>query len=423
MASTIRHVAEHAGVSRGTVSNVINRPEIVADETRERVRRSMRKLNFVPSAPARVLAGARSASIGLVVHSLDNPFFVEVARGVEEVASARDYVVSLMSTGAEPKREARSLSMLQAQRVSGVLLTPARGRPRLVTDLRRSGMAVVLLDQMGDSRECSVSVDDHLGGRLAGHHLLDRGHQRLVFVGGPRWARQHADRLRGFEQAVEEAGLSVTENLHVLHVTALSVEAGHQAAASLLRSREQLPSAVLCGNDLLAVGLLRAALQAGLRVPDDLSVMGYDDIELASLTMVPLTSVRQPMYDLGQRAADLVISEITDPDHEHRQVRFAPQLVERATVAKARPAPSRSARKARDKAAGASRVGPSRATADRMGASRADAGRAGAGPVAGAGRAGTSAVGGASRGTGAGRAGASAAGQSGGSSPERAERR
>jgi LacI family transcriptional regulator len=329
--STIRDVAKLAGVSRGTVSNFLNRPALVAISTRERVQRAIQELEFVPSFHARVLAGGHGFGIGLVVDSVANPFFVEIARGVEEVASRSGYVVSLVSTQADSDRERQALRALQAQRVAGILLTPARRSPAIVKQLRADGIAVVLLDAQGGENECSVAVDDHLGGLLAGRHLVQCGYRSFVFIGDLKRA-QHAARFAGLSKALDEAALPGSRSLRLLHATSLTQETGQAVGASLLKSKRKIPGAAFCGNDLLAVGFIRGLEHGGLRVPEDVAVVGYDDIPLVSLMAAPVTSVRQPMYELGKHATSLLLDEITSPEHKHQHVSFAPQLIERTTV-------------------------------------------------------------------------------------------
>lgn len=332
MAVTIEDVARRAGVSRGTVSNVLNRPEAVLESTRERVLRAMRELDFVPSQPARMLGGLRGRSIGLVIHDVGNPFFAEIARGVEDVATPRDYVITLTSTRADRERQRSSLRLLLTQQVSGILLTPiASGAPEL-RQLRSRGIVTVLLDYEGGPDECSVAVDDIRGGLAATRHLLELGHRRLAFVGGPGRVRQHSDRLAGMRSALLRDRRDRAP-VKVVRVPADTIVCGEEAAVKLLSGRTPPPTGVFCGNDLLAVGLLRGLTARGVKVPDDVAIVGYDDIEVASLISTPITSVRQPMYDMGRAAAELLLGELHDRNHTHRRVRFVPTLIVRESTA------------------------------------------------------------------------------------------
>lgn len=323
---TIEDVARRAGVSRGTVSNVLNRPELVLDATKARVQRAMRDLDFVPNQPARMLGGLLNRSIGLVVHDVANPFFAEIARGVEDAATPENYVITLTSTRADDERQRTSLRLLLAQRVSGILLTPTESGAAELKQLRTQGVASVLLDYEGDADECSVAVDDLRGGQAATQHLLALGHRRLTFVGGPGRVRQHSDRLAGMRSAAAAVGPRDRPVVKVVKVPADTIACGEEAASRIL-ARSPLPTGVFCGNDLLAIGLLRGLTAHGVRVPDDAALVGYDDIELASLLSTPITSVRQPMYDMGRAAAELLLGEIHDRSHTHQNVRFVPKLV------------------------------------------------------------------------------------------------
>ncbi|GLZ05103.1 LacI family transcriptional regulator [Actinomadura sp. NBRC 104412] len=325
----IKQVAEHAGVSPGTVSNVLNRPERVAAATRARVERSIRELGFVRNGSASTLRAGHSSTIGLMVLDLANPFFTDVARGVEDVASERGYAVLLSSSAESGEREQRNLRVLAEQRVRGVLVTPVGDDGQNADLLRDRGVPVVLLDHPTPrANQCSVAVDDMAGGELAVGHLLDRGARSIAFVTGPSALRQCTDRRKGALRALRAAGLgrnAMTE----LTVPAMNARNGQEAAHRLLEA-ETLPDAVFCANDLLALGVLRVLLRAGVKVPADVAVIGYDDIEFSAAAAVPLSSVRQPTYQLGRIATELLLEECDDTEtHAHQQVMFQPELVVR----------------------------------------------------------------------------------------------
>lgn len=329
MAATIADVARLAGVSPGTVSNVMNRPQLVLEATRLRVEQAMAELEFVPNRQARVLAGGLNRGIGLVIHDVGNPFFSQVADSVDDVATAHGYGIVLTSSRASLDRQEASLRMFAEQRLSGVLLAPTVEGPTTAAKLRERGMSVVLLDYPGGIDECSVTVDDVSGGAIAARHLLGLGRTRLAFVGGPSRVRQHADRLEGMRAAVKAHDSKAT--VAVTSVAAHTVACGAQAAAKLVKQRRR-PDAVFCGNDLIAVGLVGELGRLGVRVPDDIAVVGYDDIELAALVGVPLTSVRQPMDEIGRVATQLLLAEIAGGQHTHQQLRFEPRLIIRSST-------------------------------------------------------------------------------------------
>ncbi|WP_370949120.1 LacI family DNA-binding transcriptional regulator [Amycolatopsis sp. cg5] len=315
----IKDVARRAGVSIGTVSNVVNRPHMVAPETRVRVQTVIEELGYVRDESARQLRAGRSRTLALLVLDLANPFFIDVARGAEEAAYEADLNVITCNSGQRVDRETAYLAMLAEQRVRGVLLSPVTDAS--VDGLRRNGIPYVFVDRLVPGA-CSVSVDDVAGGALAAQHLLDRGHRRIAFVNGPSVLAQCRDREQGVR--------SVLADPIVLAAGGLDVASGRAAGARLLALG---PTAVFCANDLLALGVLQAMVAAGVRVPDEMAIVGYDDIEFAAAAAVPLTSVRQPAARLGRTAAELLIAETSGEDpHEHESVVYKPELVIREST-------------------------------------------------------------------------------------------
>lgn len=327
--ASIKDVACHADVSVGTASNVLNRPDDVSKTTRDRVLAAIDELGYVRNESARQLRAGRSRTLGLVVLDVANPFFTDLARGVESVAEEHHAVVTLCNSDNDEGRQARHLDVLAQQRVRGVLITPVDGAEPAIAHLTNQGIPVVLVDRDSqDPDRCSVSVDDVFGGRLAGQHLAEAGHRHLAFIGGPTSIQQVANRLEGLR-----LGAGEEVDIAVLNMAGLAVADGRAAAAQLLDSSELHPTAVFCANDLIALGLLQGATVRGLRVPDDLAIVGYDDIDFAAAAAVPLTSIHQPSADLGRAAAELLLEEsgAGAQTHRHRQVVFRPDLVVRAS--------------------------------------------------------------------------------------------
>jgi LacI family transcriptional regulator len=323
----IKDVALRAGVSVGTVSNVLNRPDLVAEPTRERVLAAVRDLEFVRNASARSLRVGRTGAIGLVVLDVGNPFFTDVARGAQEAADAEDLMIMVASTDNDVARQRRQLQMLEQQRVLGVLLTPAgRGDPT-IEEVAQRGTPIVLLDAAkGVRKRCSVTVDDVRGGELVVQHLVAQGHRRIAFVGGDSSTRQVRDRHRGAERALP-AGVTLSR----FETHDLTVAAGRSVTAALVdqpaRSR---PTAAFCANDLVALGVLQELTRRKVAVPEDVAIVGYDDIDFAAAAAVPLSSVRQPREELGRVCVQLLLDEVSDgASHRHRQVVFQPELVVR----------------------------------------------------------------------------------------------
>ncbi|MFC7622222.1 LacI family DNA-binding transcriptional regulator [Microlunatus sp. GCM10028923] len=328
---SIRDVAERAGVALGTVSNVLNRPEKVAEATRERVQRAIDDLGFVRNDAARQLRAGKSRTIGLIVLDVGNPFFTDVARGAGDRAAEAGLSVLLGSSDQRTDRESGFIDLFEQQRVQGVLLSPVGDVDERLTRLRDRGMPTVLVDRLSQGRNfSSVSVDDVGGGYLAVRHLIEQGCRRIAFVGGPLNILQVADRLQGATKAAAETrGVQ----LEVLSQPDLTVRAGRDAGQEIVeRAPADRPTGVFAANDLIAVGVLQAfSLLGPLTVPDDIALVGYDDIDFASSTVVPLTSIRQPSELIGKTAVELLLAE-TEALAEGRaldrqQVVFPPELI------------------------------------------------------------------------------------------------
>ena len=332
MTVSVKDVAAAASVSVGTVSNVLNRPDKVAPVTVARVQAAIDRLGFVRNDAARQLRAGRSRSIGLVVLDSANPFFAEIARGAEERAATEGLAMLLGNSDHSADREAAYLDLFREQRVNGVLLTPTAWDAATAARLAEAGVPVVLVDaEIAGGGVSSVAVDDVEGGQLAVQHLLERGRRRLAFVGGPRGIRQVADRLEGARRALADVP---DATLEVIEQGALTVLHGRRAGEDIARRvAAERPDAVFCANDLLAVGVLQGASILGdVRVPEDLAIIGYDDIDFAQSTVVPLSSIRQPAREIGATAVELLLDVLSDPSARPRQVRFRPELVVRAST-------------------------------------------------------------------------------------------
>jgi LacI family transcriptional regulator len=333
---SVKDVAELAGVSVGTVSNVLNSPDIVAEQTRARVENAIASLGWSRNESARQLRSGTSKSIGMVVMDIANPFFTDVLGGVEDCVHDHGYSVQLGNSAQLPERESRQLDLVEEQRLRGLLLAPIGDATQHLARFNRRGIPIVVVDRAGGGMDCcSVAVDDVEGGRLAVHHLVQRGHRRIAVVGGQFDLQQVDDRRLGAYLA--SAGGTLCDLL-VLSTPGLDTTSGAAAAAQILAiPAGQRPTATFAVNDLVALGLLQVFLTHGLSVPHDMAIIGYDDIEYAGAAAIPLSSIRQPRRLLGQRAAELLFEEITATDnggsHEHRHIRFTPELVERRSTA------------------------------------------------------------------------------------------
>ncbi len=330
----LKDVARLAGVSVGTVSNVLNHPDKVNADTARRVLDVIEELGWVRNDAARQLRLGRSGMLGLLVLDVANPFFTDVAAGVEHVAHAHDRVVLLTNSAEDADRETRALRLFESQRLDGLLVAPVGDDVTKLEAVRARGTRVVLIDRPGlVARLLSVAVDDRLGGRLAGR--APAGHR-------PRAARLRR-RLRPASSRSPTASTGARSavgrgrdgaRLDTFEAAAMNARAGRVVGEQIAAlDADRRPTAVFAANDLLALGLLQAFLLAGLRVPGDVALIGYDDIEYASSAAVPLSSVRQPAFEMGRRAADLLLKEIeSDGAVEPEQVVFEPELVVREST-------------------------------------------------------------------------------------------
>ncbi len=326
--ASVVDVAKLAGVAVGTVSNVLNRPEVVAPATREKVQAAIEELHFVRNGRARELRAGRISTVGAVLLDIRNPFFTDVARGAEDRLARDDFTLMLASSDDDPAREGKYLRLFEEHGVHGMLVVPTQPDLAPLLAMQQRGVRVVVLDAPSSLPELSsVAVDDEAGGALAAAHLLARGHRRLTFLNGPHTIRQCAGRRAGVDRAVREAGLDPAEVVREIPLAMLDAAGGDAAMQGVLDS-DGVPGAVFCVNDLVAVGVQRCLRRVGgTDLLSRVALVGYDDIDIASELAVPLTSVRQPTHEMGAAAADLLLR--ADQTVEH--VVFHPGLVVRAS--------------------------------------------------------------------------------------------
>lgn len=305
--TSVKDVAARAGVSVGTVSNVLNRPGKVAPHTVTRVHAAIAELGFVRNGAAHQLRAGSSRSVGLVVLDAGNPFFADVARGAEQRAAAEGLNVLTGNSDDDPAREQAYLDLFDEHRVRGILITPAGDVLERLAALRNHGIPTVLVDRIAEDHALpSVSVDDVAGGKLAASHLIEGGRRRLAFVGGTPGIRQVADRLAGAREAVRA---HPDVRLETMHTAAMTVGDGIGVGNAIgARTAADRPDAIFAVNDLVALGVMQALIvQHGIRVPDEVALIGYDDIDFAASSIVALSSIRQPAREIGYRAMDLLL--------------------------------------------------------------------------------------------------------------------
>ena len=328
---SVRDVAAHAGVSVGTVSHVLNHPERVSEATRKRVEGAIASLGFVRSETARRLRDRGSSVVGVVVHDVSNPFFTEAARGIEDRLRESGYVPMLCSSDADSAREQEILSLLVGMSLRGVIIMPSATTLDRLGMLVERGIRVVLLDHPPIPEMSTVVGDDVAGARAAISHLLEIGHRRIGFVNGPLAIRQAKDRHDGVLKELTARGLDPVEVLQDIEseVGSRSFNAASGAAGTArLLDAPLPPSAIFCANDQMAIGAMREIRRRGLSIPGDVAIVGYDDISFAAELITPLTSVNQPMREMGVAAAELLLAE----DGWTRSETFIPTLVVREST-------------------------------------------------------------------------------------------
>ncbi len=327
---TIDDVAKLAGVSYQTVSRVINNKPYVSTTTRQRVQEIIAETGYRPSPIARSLVTSRTATIGLVVPDISNPFFSAIARGVEEVAYAEGYSVLLCNTGEDASRELEVLHTLDERYVEGVIVCGLRQEDApLQKALAQFRAAVLVNRRFADEAIPAIVVDDVLGSSVATQHLLQIGHTAIGYLAGPTASYSGAKRLQGYEQALAEAGIERQAGW-VQHCLP-TVAGGETAAHSLLANHPEI-TALFCYNDLVAVGALRHCALKGRRVPEDIAIVGYDDIMMASEVSPPLTTCHVPCVEMGSQAVSMLLNCINDEANSCEEIVMIPELIVRAST-------------------------------------------------------------------------------------------
>lgn len=331
--ATMKDIARLVGVSTSTVSHVINKSRFVSDEIAERVNNAAQQLNYAPSALARSLKMNRTKTIGMLVTTSTNPFFGEVVKGVERSCYHQGYNLILCNTEGDNQRMKASINTLLQKRVDGLLLmcSTLEGERLDVFD-RYPDIPIVVMD-WGPILFASDKIQDNSlqGGYMAAKHLIECGHKEIGCITGPLIRHQAQMRYEGYKRALAEAGIAMNPDWIV--ESDFECEGGYQAFEKLYQ-RGKLPSALFVSNDMMAMGVIQAASQRGLRVPDDLSLIGYDDVHIAKFMTPALTTIHQPKYRLGKAAVDTLLYRLENPDTTAQVVQLEPTLVVRNSVRK-----------------------------------------------------------------------------------------
>ena len=328
--TTIREVARQAGVSYATVSHVINETRFVSESTRARVLAAMEALNYQTNTLARSLRKGRTNTLGLILPDSANPYFAEIGRSIEDAAYRLGYSVILCNTERDTAREEHYVDVLSKKQVDGMIFVAAGDQADSLHSLLRREMPVILVDRDLPNIEVdAVLTDNELGGYLAARHLIELGHRKIACIGGPSSITPSADRITGYCKALEEAGVPCDESLVVSGD--YHPDSGYHLTRELLRLNSP-PSAIFVLNDLMAMGALHAAAELDCRVPQDLAVVGYDNIELARFTNPPLSTVAQEKTELGTRAIQILIERTEDKSLPTRRLVLPPRLIVRGST-------------------------------------------------------------------------------------------
>lgn len=328
---SLTDVAKIAGVSIATVSRTISHPEQVAAETRRVVQSAMEKIGYKPNRVARRLRqrGGKRHLLGLIIPDIQNPFFAEIARGVEDVAYANQFAVMLCNSDENLKKEAFYLDVMQAESVDGIILPPISDRDPEVIRVAESGMPVVTVDRSVEHPLISrVEVDNRQGAGEAVSHLIALGHRRIGLIAGRLSVSTARDRKLGYEDALTLHGIKI--NPRYIRLGDNKQASGSALAHELLQLRDP-PTALFVTNNLMAVGAMEAIHRLGRRIPQEVAIIGFDDLPWAEALDPPLSVVRQPAYDVGREAADLLIKRLSKPDAPAAWLRLRPRLVLRAS--------------------------------------------------------------------------------------------
>ncbi|KQW59725.1 LacI family DNA-binding transcriptional regulator [Variovorax sp. Root411] len=338
--ATIKDVALKADVSVTTVSHVVNDTRHVSAKVRERVELAIRELGYVPNAMARSLKSNTTSTLGMLIPNSSNPYFAEIVRIVEDRCFGAGYTLVLCNTDDEPHRQSVYLKVLAERRIDGLIVVSTGAGTAdddaLAKQLHGLRVPTVLVDREIDDPACDLVETAHMqGGLLAVRHLLSLGHKRIACIGGPAGVMPSEQRIEGWRMALAETGATpdIANANALLWRGGFTSQGGYEAMHAILRT-EQKPSAVFVCNDLMAIGALRAAHESGVRVPDELSIVGFDDIELSAYTSPPLTTVAQPKERIGALAVDMLLERVGGKRRDARKVVLQPELRVRASTAR-----------------------------------------------------------------------------------------
>jgi LacI family transcriptional regulator len=323
MKTTIADVARVANVSKATVSTILNNKPGISEETRERVLKVIQRLNYRPNEIARSLIIKKTKSIGLVIKEIDNPYFTKIMKGVFDACSEFGYTVLLGSSELSPLQERKSIETLTDQRVDGLILSPLQGADvdfTYLADLIREHYPLVTLGSVKNYVTNIVDFDNVNAAYNAVSHLIELGHTHIAYFAGPSHSAHSDERLEGYQKAYIEHNLPIREK-NIIRVGSYVINS-YNAAKEFFSPSEDRPTAVFCYNDLVAIGLINAITELGIRVPDQVSVFGFDNLDVGEYFKIPLTTVHVPAYEIGHQAAKLLIQQMQSPGPVHYEKNY-----------------------------------------------------------------------------------------------------
>ena len=331
MKVTIYDVAKEANVSIATVSNVINKKGRIGEKTRKRVHEAMEKLNYEPNMLASALTGKQTKTIGLIIPDLANPFFSELARSIEDRAHELGYNIVICSTDYQEEKENKYISLLKQKRVDGFILASGFENLERVQELMEEDIPVVIVARDYPNFSINtVALDDYIGGYQAANHLIQLGHKNIGFIALDVYSNR--ERIRGFKDALKEHHIELRNDLHFIEDKKQSlVQAGKTSAETYLQSAE-IPTAIFACNDLLAIGAIQVIRDAGLNIPEDISIVGFDNTNIATIVDPPLTTMSQPIQRMGREVMDLIISIFKGERDDEVRITLVPELVKRKST-------------------------------------------------------------------------------------------
>lgn len=330
MKVTIYDVAREANVSIATVSKVINNTGRIGEKTKRKVEEVMKRLDYQPNMMASALMGKQTKTIGLLIPDLANPFFSELARSIEDRAHEFGYNLVICSTDYLPEKENKYLNLLKRKNVDGFILASGFENLEKVEEMVKEQVPVAIVARDFPMFSINtVALDDFMGGYLAASHLMKLGHQKIAVIARDVWSNR--ERLRGFKQALEEKNIEFMGNFEYIDGPS-HVDPGKKMALNYLTG-DDVPTAIFACNDLLATGAIQAVKELGKSVPDDVSIMGFDNTLIATIVEPPLTTIAQPIQNMGKEVLDLIVSMINGEKKEVMRLTLLPSLVERNSTA------------------------------------------------------------------------------------------